>query len=285
MAGFIVAGTVDLALAGAAAGFAIKGAVLQLALKTARTAYVFSETAETVAAYESAKTALYGTWANPNSGFMIKWGGASTTFAVMAVAIAIIIAGSYGITTWYNYYNPEYLEIPTTLIDVKETDLGDKYVKYSAAKVFDGEEGQEVADFNAYEGKEWIALYYTKDANAGNCLTPNFVHRVNNNTVAKRHQGISMFGESNAFNLNSHVYNDDADGIYLSVRYSTAKKAAADMPTVVGSMLGGMYYVLTAVGGAGLGIGGMALFQHLRKKKKEEVVEETLPEETTTTGE
>jgi hypothetical protein len=50
-------------------------------------------------------------------------------------------------------------------------------------------------------------------------------------------------------------------------------------------MLGGMYYVLTAVGGAGLGIGGMALFQHLRKKKKEEVVEETLPEETTTTGE
>jgi hypothetical protein len=33
-----------------------------------------------------------------------------------------------------------------------------------------------------------------------------------------------------------------------------------------------------------LGIGGMALFQHLRKKK-EEVVEATLPEETTNTGE
>ena len=44
-------------------------------------------------------------------------------------------------------------------------------------------------------------------------------------------------------------------------------------------------FALGAVIGAGLGIGGMALFQHIRKKKKEEVVEETLPEETTTTGE
>jgi hypothetical protein len=47
-------------------------------------------------------------------------------------------------------------------------------------------------------------------------------------------------------------------------------------------MLGGAYYVLTAIGGAGLGVGGMALFQNLKKKKKdEEVVEEV----TTTEGE
>jgi hypothetical protein len=150
-------------------------------------------------------------------------------------------------------------------------------VKYTAAKVLNGEVGQEVADFNAYEGKEWIALYYTKDANAGNCLTPNFVYRENNNTVAKRHQGVSMFGESKAFNLNSHVYSKNAVGVYLSVRYSMSKKAAADMPTVVGSILTGAYYFLTAVGGAGLGVGGMALFQHLKKKKKE------VPEEVATT--
>jgi hypothetical protein len=138
--------------------------------------------------------------------------------------------------------------------------------------VFNGEEGQEVADFNAYEGKEWIALYYTKDANAGNCLTPNFVYRENNNTVAKRHQGVSMFGEEGAYHLNSHVYNGNAEGIYLSVRYSTKKKAAENMPTVVGTMLGAAYYLLTAVGGAGVGIGAMALIQHFRKKKNEEVI-------------
>ena len=219
---------------------------------------------------------------NEVASFTAKFGWSATPYVVGAVALTLIIVGGYAISTLYNYYNPDYLEIPTTLIDVKETDLGDKYVKYSAAKVFNGEEGQEVADFNAYEGKEWIALYYTKDANAGNCLTPNFVYRENNSTVSKRHQGISMFGEDKAFNLNSHVYNDDAAGIYLTVRYSTTKKAAADMPTVVGSMIGGAYYLLSAVGGAGLGIGGMALFQHFKKKKKEEVVEENIQEETTT---
>ena len=217
---------------------------------------------------------------NAANAFWWDWGGVTIIGYGLAIAITLILLGTYGITTWINYYHPDYLEIPNTLIDVRETDLGDKYIKYSVAKVFNGDKGEENADFNAYEAKEWIALYYTKDANAGNCLTPNFVYRENSNTVSKRHQGVSMFGESNAFNLNSHVYNKDAVGVYLSVRYSTAKKAAADRPTVVGTMLGGAYYVLAAVGGVGLGIGGTVLFQYLKKKKKEEtVVEET------TTGE
>ena len=108
------------------------------------------------------------------------------------------------------------------------------------------------------------------------------MYRENNDTVSKRHQGVAMFGENDAFNLNSHVYSKNAPGVYLSVRYSTTKKAAADMPTVVGSMFGGTYYILSAVGGVAVGVGGMVLFQHLKKKKKEEIAEETVVEETTT---
>ena len=263
--GFIVAQSVDAAMGAAFLGLSITRIVFEWTKGS-----VIKKGAGYVLGWERYKT------------FVAKWGGVQTAWFWGSVALTLILLGTYGIATWYNYYNPDYLEVPNTLLDVKETDLGDKYVKYSAAKVFNGEEGQEVADFNAYEGKEWIALYYTKDANAGNCLTPNFVYRLNNNAVAKRHQGVSMFGETNAFNLNSHVYNDDADGIYLSVRYSTTKKAAADMPTVVGSMLGGMYYVLTAVGGAGLGVGGMVLFQNLKKKKKDEEIQEEVK---TTEGE
>ena len=277
MIGYIVSGVVDIAIAGMAAGLAIKGAILNTAAKVAKDALkvaVESEFTTTVDEFAASYT-LENANKSLNA-FNAKWAGVSSKLVGYSVALTLIILGTYGITTLYNYYNPDYLEVPTTLIDVRETDLGDKYIKYSAAKVFNGEEGQEVADFNAYEGKEWIALYYTKDANAGNCLTPNFVYRENNATVAKRHQGVSMFGESNAFNLNSHVYSKDAVGIYLSVRYSTTKKAAADMPTVVGSMLGSMYYFLTAVGGAGLGIGGMMLFQRLKKKKDEEVLEQVI---------
>jgi hypothetical protein len=47
---------------------------------------------------------------------------------------------------------------------------------------------------------------------------------------------------------------------------------------VVGSILGGAYYVLTAVGGAGLGIGGMMLIQNAKKNKKEDTVEEPTTE-------
>ena len=65
-----------------------------------------------------------------------------------------------------------------------------------------------------------------------------------------------MFGESKAFNLNSHVFGKNAPGVYLTVRYSTAKKAAADVPSVVGSIFStGALYTLTALGGAAAGVG------------------------------
>lgn len=79
-----------------------------------------------------------------------------------------------------------------------------------------------------------------------------------------------MFGEDKAFNLNSHVFNGSAKGAYLTVRYSTAKKAAADVPAVVGSMLAqGAFYALTALAGAGIGVGTTVLLQNAKKKKKE----------------
>jgi hypothetical protein len=179
----------------------------------------------------------------------------------------VAFAGLAGISTWYNYYNPDYTVIPDTMIDVRETELGDEYVKYTAAKVFGDEEGRN-ADLNAYEGKEWNALYYTKDATAGKCLTPNFVYSDNDSTIARRHQGISMFGETKAFNLNSNVYSKNAPGVYVTMRYSTAKKAAADIPDVVGSMLDGAFYALAALGGIGIGIGATVFVQKTNKKKE-----------------
>jgi hypothetical protein len=184
-----------------------------------------------------------------------------------SVGLALVTAGLSGISSWYGYYNPDYTVIPDTMIDVRETDLGDKYIKYAAAKVYNDKEGRN-ADLNAYEGKEWNALYYTKDATAGKCLTPNFVYSDHDSTIARRHQGISMFGETKAFNLNSNVYSKNAPSVYVTMRYSTAKKAAADMPDVVGSMLDGAFYALAALGGIGIGIGATVFVQKTNKKKE-----------------
>ena len=224
------------------------------------------------------KTGISSTAAGQMTSFKIAvfltsgkaYGTAGATAFFLAAGIGMLVAaiGVIGVSTWYGYYNPDYTPIPNTLIDVRETDLGDKYIKYTAAKVFeDGKLSEKNADFNAYEGKEWNALYYTKDATAGYCLTPNFVFKDNDATIARRHQGISMFGETTAFNLNSHVYSSSAKGAYVTVRYSTTKKAAADIPAVVGSMFAtGAAYALVALGGAAVGVGGTLLLQKVKKR-------------------
>ena len=265
--GYIVSSVVDVAMAGVAIGIGVKQAVLKSTYLAAESVLKTGGFADEWA-YQAARQAFDTAFSNKYN-FAAKWAGVKVNLAISAVAFALILAGSYGIATWYNYYNPDYLEIPNTLIDVRETDIGDKYIKYTAAKVYeDGKLSEKNADFNAYEGKEWIALYYTKDATAGNCLTPNFVFSENNSTIARRHQGIAMFGETTAFNLNSHVYSSNAKGAYVTVRYSTTKKVAADVPTVVGSMFAtGTFYAVAALAGAGVGIGGTLLLQKAKKKK------------------
>jgi hypothetical protein len=286
--GYIAASVVDVGLAAFGAGIIIRGNMLDKAfiLADARAVHVLNKsvlgryaTAEAaLKAEQAAESARYAAMKKLDA-FEATWQGVPSGLFTAAIAIAIIILGSYGISSLVKYYNPDYVAIPNTIIDVKEMDTGDAYIKYSAAKVLNGEDDEQNADFNAYEGKEWNALYYTKDANAGKCLTPNFSHKTTSNTVARRHQGVSMFGEDVAFNLNSHVYNSKATDIYLSVRYSTAKKAAADMPTVVGSMLlNGAYYTITAVVGIGVGVGGVLFVQNLKKKKK---LQEEEPSQTT----
>ena len=46
------------------------------------------------------------------------------------------------------------------------------------------------------------------------------------------------------------------------------KKAAADMPDVVGSMLDGAFHMLAAVCGIGVGIGATVFVQNIKKKKE-----------------
>ena len=253
----VVLASVDAAALLGAAGIAIVGKIKGAALATAKQGNSFM-------ALVNAR--------NASVGFAKTWMPVAKGLLVSAVAIALIMAGIVGISIWYNEYNPDYTEIPETMIDVRETDLGDKYIKYTAAKVYeDGKLSEKNADFNAYEGKEWIALYYTKDATAGNCLLPNFVFKDNDSTIARRHQGISMFGETVAFDLNSHVYNDDAPGVYVTLRYSNTKKAAADVPSVVGSMFAtGALYAVTLLAGASIGTGAVFLTQKATKKEENE---------------
>ena len=195
---------------------------------------------------------------------------------VMGVVYAMYIVG--GLMTLasairvgleiYNYYHPEYDDIPLAMVDLIDTVDGDRYIKYDA--VLEAEHnkdgGYSAADLNAFSATRWNALYYTKSYEAGKPLLANeFVISTNNNVPEKKYAPVHRFGEQVSYNLNKYNFNDDYS-IYLSVKQSdNDKSAVADVPDIIGSIFGFGTTALAAGAGAAVGAVGTVL---LRKKKE-----------------
>ena len=179
-------------------------------------------------------------------------------------------AYSYG-SQIHSYYNPEYKDIPTAMVDLVQTEDGDRYIKYDAATMatLNDKKGYDAADLNAFEGQRWNALYFTKSYEAGKpLLADNFVVSNNNNKAASGYTPVHRFGEVVCYNLNKYTYGF-TPSIYLSVKQSkNDKSAVADVPQVVGSMFGTGFIFLAGGVGAVAGIGGTLGTLELMKKKK-----------------
>lgn len=171
----------------------------------------------------------------------------------------------------YNYYNPTYKDIPVAMVDMMSTVDGDRYIKYDVVyEATPQEDGEYTAgDLNAFAGQRWNALYYTKSYEAGKPLLANFKLSYDNNEADKNYQPVHRFGEGNCYNLNKYNFESKADSIYLSAKQSENQKAAvADVPAVVGAMIGKGYYFLIGGAGALVGAGAMFMINHIQKKKK-----------------
>lgn len=122
--GYILASVVDLAMAGVVVGISVKHASLNAAYNAALQVYGAAKGAAEAAAIKAKNIACLNLY---NFEYNSCWLSIQTPLMIATIAFTCIILGGYGLSTWYNHYNPDYLEIPNTLIDVKETDLGDKY--------------------------------------------------------------------------------------------------------------------------------------------------------------
>jgi hypothetical protein len=184
------------------------------------------------------------------------------------MALASAIRLGYEI---YNYYHPEYTDIPTAMVDLIDTKDGDRYIKYDV--VYEAEPQSDgtyiAADLNAFSASRWNAMYYTKSYEAGKpLLAGEFVVSNTSNVPAEKYMPVHRFGEVVCYNLNKYNYNDDHT-IYLSVKQSDNQKSAvADVPKVVGSLFGRGFLVIA--GGVGLvaGIGGTIASLEIVKKAK-----------------
>ena len=202
---------------------------------------------------------------------------------LFVVGGALMIYSAYNIlSTVYYYYNPEYDDVPIAMVDMIETTDGDRYIKYDV--VFEAKTRNDgkysAGDLNAFEGKRWNALYYTKSYEAGKPLLANEIVISNTNNQPKDgYTSVHLFGETICFDLNKYNFDGDTS-IYLSIKQSKNNKSAvADVPEIVGSMFGTGFLLLAGGIGVALGAGGVFVTQRLMKKKNSKVEEENKTEE------
>ena len=192
--------------------------------------------------------------------FIAKWGNVMGT---IALGIACIVACVYVILEVYNYYHQTYTEIPRILVDEKRDEQGKStYLYYYAVK----DQRDAYGDLNAWKGKQWNALYTTKDKDAGDPITTDMFCQegADGNVAEEGYSPVHAFGEKAAFNLNNHCYNDDVDGIYMFF-------AREDTEAVFnGSAFGSGNMMLMAGLGAlgGILIGSFFTTANDRRKKK-----------------
>ncbi len=143
---------------------------------------------------------------------------------LMLVFAAFTIAGTY--RDLYNYYHTDKTPIPAYMVDEVTNEKGENsYTYYTAATCNRVEKGyvdekseilEAFADLNGDIGKEWLALYYTKDASAGKPIKADFLCLKGKNTTDGK-TALTIFGEKNALNLvdERFTFNDEFSGIFL----------------------------------------------------------------------
>ncbi len=209
---------------------------------------------------------------------VFKYAGA----AMLAVSAVLMIWSAWNVySDLQKYYNVEFTPIPMHMVDQGTNDSGEKIFTYYTAARCNREEAQMVSDstrmlgsfgdLNGDVGKQWVALYTTKDKAAGNPITADFAVQYKNSNIPGDRTALSMFGESVAQNLTNksagYTYADGEGGIYMF--YGT------DSSAFIGSVFSNKTYVLTG-GGIAAVFAVISFFAvgAVRKKKSEGEVKE-----------
>jgi hypothetical protein len=158
------------------------------------------------------------------------------------------------------------------MVDTVETVNGNRYVNYQVVNALykDGDKTVEKpGDTNGYDGKQWNALYFTKNYEAGKCMTANG-YFIDSESNFGKYTPVAKFGSDTCYDLNA--FNDDENGeqIYIAFSNSNKKKTAeTSVPTVIGSIFSsGGAIAISGVAGMGIGMALMAVIK--RKKQKPE---------------
>ena len=194
------------------------------------------------------------------------------------MAVAIILAG---VSVWQTYedlkayYKADFTAIPLNMVNQSTDESGDDvFTYYKAALCNRNESGfltddtkilGSIGDLNGDVGKQWLALYTTKDEEAGDPILADFLVKKGSASAPLGKRAVSLFGNKDAQNLtdakNNMTYDDDLNGLYL---YFGSEKV-----TLAGSVFSAGSAALFAGCGFLIGVLGTLLVVSLRRKKKD----------------
>ena len=144
------------------------------------------------------------------------FGAVTSALGVAAIAVALVVALVYvgvWVKDWWDEHHVDYTEIPEYMYDYVEDNSGNfQYVLYEGVRFQDGK----LADVNAWEGKQWHAMYISRDKAAGAPIEANFVVRYGDGRIDEGYAGLANFGQVNAENLNHYADDDEVNGIFVT---------------------------------------------------------------------
>lgn len=154
----------------------------------------------------------------------------------MLIFSILTVASAY--RDMYNYYHTDKTPIPKYMVDESTDENGESTYTYYSAVTCNRIEGkfvddknkllEDYGDLNGDVGKEWLALYATKDSAAGNPIKAEFLCQKGSNKAGSKIP-LTMFGDKNALNLvnEKYAYNDEFGGIYLFWSATSASFASS----------------------------------------------------------
>ena len=146
---------------------------------------------------------------------------------------AVTIAMTY--SQMKSYYNVSYSSIPGKMVNEDTDEKGrSTYTFYDVVRCNRDAQGfgnftlADYGDLNGDVGKEWLALYTTKDKAAGEPILADMEIQKGSTTAPLGKKPLSMFGYEDAVNIvdDKYSYKDSVGGMYLF--YADEKNAASN---------------------------------------------------------
>ena len=205
---------------------------------------------------------------------------ATAVLVVVTIALGVwtVISGINDLKAYYNR-DMDLYPIPDNIVDEAKSDDGSmKYTYYKAVQsnrvekgyTTDRESLKDNADLNGDLGKEWLALYYTKDTSAGKPIVVSelsgFKVITGSDSTPDGMKALTLFDTESPVNLTNAdwVWNDKTNGLFLYYTVDTSTGAAS---VFTGASEWIIYVGIGVIIAVGFFLGGMITGGRNKKRK------------------